>query len=58
MKKEEPKTNSMTGEPVGGMIFSTYKTLPEIIDDRAAIRRELKASRERRTVRIKPSLLP
>jgi hypothetical protein len=86
MKKPEPITNAIGGQPVAGMIFSAKSpdsetwgkalvegdkeqpidlqklksphVVPELVPDKQAIHRELRAARMRRTVRIRPSLLP
>jgi len=50
-----PETNSRTGRVVGGFIFSP-RPLPELVEDKEAIRAALKESRRQHTKRVRSNL--
>lgn len=58
-KNRPPEPDPVPGMDGGALMYGDYRQgLPEIIEDREAIRAELKASRKRHTVRVRQHVLP
>jgi hypothetical protein len=57
--KEQPKKSFLNIAPYPVLGYGPpHPTVPELIEDKQAIHNELKKDQKRRTVRVRPSLLP